>query len=243
MSIPPQSCLSCFLSKPSQRAVPLMYSFLILSNLVTPSENSNIFNSATSISASCLLVSATGSNPYYIAGLNVTLYTFPFILAGTRLSQITRSWHSSPPIPSCLYSLLHFSSALSITSNVQLSTGTVYLKSSTFATSSHCIFTVPLTCLSFTHTFCLSPCDFHSSFSKAYIQLSSFSSTCSLLSRQITMSSVNITVHGASSLISSYPSPFPNKQGLKADRWCSPTFTSNPSAIPTAHLTAVIIII
>ena len=25
------------------------------------------------------------------------------------------SWHSSPPIPSCLYSLLHFSSALSIT--------------------------------------------------------------------------------------------------------------------------------
>ena len=39
----------------------------------------------------------------------------------------------------------------------------MYLKSSTFATSFPCIFTVPFTCLSFTHTFCLSPCDFHPS--------------------------------------------------------------------------------
>ena len=40
------------------------------------------------------------------------------------------------------------------------------MKSSTFATSFPCIFTVPLpvSCLSFTHTFCLSPCYFHSSF-------------------------------------------------------------------------------
>ena len=35
-------------------AVPLMYSFLILSILVTPNENRYNFNSATSISASCL---------------------------------------------------------------------------------------------------------------------------------------------------------------------------------------------
>ena len=61
-------------------AVPLMYSFLILSILVTPNENRNIFNSATSISASCLFVSATVSNPYSIAGLTATLYTFPFTL-------------------------------------------------------------------------------------------------------------------------------------------------------------------
>ena len=54
-------------------AVPLMYSFLILSILVTPNENRNIFNSATSISASCLFVSATVSNPYNIAGLSATL--------------------------------------------------------------------------------------------------------------------------------------------------------------------------
>ena len=70
-------------------AVPLMYSFLILSILVTPNENRNIFNSATSISASCLFVSATVSNPYNIAGLTATLYTFPFTLAGTLLSPIT----------------------------------------------------------------------------------------------------------------------------------------------------------
>ena len=37
-------------------AVSLMYSFLILSILVTPNENRNIFNSATSISTSCLFV-------------------------------------------------------------------------------------------------------------------------------------------------------------------------------------------
>ena len=62
-------------------AVPMMYSFLILCILVTPNENRNIFNSDTSISASCLFVSATVSNPYNIAGLNATLYTFPFTLA------------------------------------------------------------------------------------------------------------------------------------------------------------------
>ena len=56
-----------------------------MSILVTPNENRNIFNSATSISASCLFVSATVSNPYNIAGLTATLYTFPFTLAGTRL--------------------------------------------------------------------------------------------------------------------------------------------------------------
>ena len=46
---------------------PLMYSFLILSILVTPNENHNIFNSATSISACCPFVSATVVNPYNIA--------------------------------------------------------------------------------------------------------------------------------------------------------------------------------
>ena len=59
-------------------AVPLTYSFVILSIPVTPNENRNIFNSATSISASCLFVSATVSNPYNIDGLTATLYTFPF---------------------------------------------------------------------------------------------------------------------------------------------------------------------
>ena len=82
-------------------AVPLMYSFLILSILVTPNENRNIFNSATSISASCLFVTATVSNPYNIAGLTATLYTFPFTLAGTLLSQITPDILLHPFHPAC----------------------------------------------------------------------------------------------------------------------------------------------
>ena len=82
-------------------AVPLMYSFLILSILVTPNENCNFFNSATSISASCLFASATVSNPYNIAGLTATLYTFPFTLAGTLLSQITPDTLLHPFHPAC----------------------------------------------------------------------------------------------------------------------------------------------
>ena len=92
-------------------AVPLMYSFLILSILVTPNENRNIFNSATSISASCLFVSATVSNPYNIAGLTATLYIFPFTLAGTLLSQITPDILLHPFHPACT---LVFTSLLQI---------------------------------------------------------------------------------------------------------------------------------
>ena len=47
---PPQSCLSCFISKLSHLAAPLRYSFLISAILVIPRGNLNIFNSATSIS-------------------------------------------------------------------------------------------------------------------------------------------------------------------------------------------------
>ena len=63
-------------------AVPLMYSFLILSILVTPNGNRNIFKSATSISASCLFVSATVSNPYNI------VWTFRYISDVERLVAI-----------------------------------------------------------------------------------------------------------------------------------------------------------
>ncbi|XP_061651367.1 mitochondrial 2-oxodicarboxylate carrier isoform X2 [Phyllopteryx taeniolatus] len=54
-------------------AVPLMSSFLILSNLVTPRANLNIFISATSNSASCCLFRATVSNPSIMAGLTTVL--------------------------------------------------------------------------------------------------------------------------------------------------------------------------
>ena len=222
-------------------AVPLMYSFLILSILVTPNENRNIFNSATSISACCLFVSATVSNPYNIAGLTATLYTFPFTLAGTLLSQITPDIILHPFHPACnlfFTSLPH--------SPLRCTVESRYLKSSTFATSSPCIFTVPLllSCLSFTHMYSVFILlTFIPLLSKAYLQPSGFSSTCSLLSLQITMSSANIMVHGASSLISSVILSIiiANKQGLKADPWCSLTFTSNPSVTPTAHLTAVVL--
>ena len=101
MSKSHQSCLACFSPNRATCAVPLLYPFLLLSILVTHNENSNIFKCATSMSASCLFVSATVSNPYNIAGLTVTLYTFPFTLAGTRLSQITPDILLHPFHPTC----------------------------------------------------------------------------------------------------------------------------------------------
>ena len=78
-----------FISNRSTLTVLLMYSFLILSFLVTPIANLNIFISATSISSTCFFVTATVSSPYTIAGLTTELYTFPFTSAGNLLSQIT----------------------------------------------------------------------------------------------------------------------------------------------------------
>ena len=72
--------------------------------------------------------------------------------------------------------------------------------------------------------------DFHSSYLHCIIT-SSFSSMCSLLSL--------IMLHGASSLVSSVIL-IANKQGLKADLWCSPTFVLDPCVTPTAHLTVVV---
>ena len=62
MSKPPQSRLSFYLNLPTC-AVPLMYSFLILSNLVTPNGNCSILSSTTSSSIYYFLVSATVSRP------------------------------------------------------------------------------------------------------------------------------------------------------------------------------------
>ena len=112
--------------------VPLMYSFLILSILVTPNENRNIFNSATPISASCLFVSATVSSPYNIAGLIATLYIFPFTLAGIRLSQITPDILLQPFHPACtLYWLKQPISGQPITfvveTSMRLDRGNLYI--------------------------------------------------------------------------------------------------------------------
>ena len=78
-----------------------MYSFLILSFLVTPIANLNIFFSATFISSTCFFVTATVSSPYTIAGLTTELYTFPFTVAGNFLSQITPDTFFHPFHPCC----------------------------------------------------------------------------------------------------------------------------------------------
>ena len=94
-----------FIPNCSTLTVPLMYSFLILSFLVTPIAILNIFISATSISSTCFFVTTTISSPYTIAGLTTELYTFPFTLAGNLLSQIT---YFTPFVPSCLHFPLYF---------------------------------------------------------------------------------------------------------------------------------------
>ena len=106
----------------------------------------------------CLFVSATVSNPYNIAGL--TAYTSPFTLDGTRQSQTTPDILLHPIHPACS---LFFTSLPH--SPLLCTDWPSHLKSSTFATSSPCIFTVPLTCLSFTHIYSvlLLCIDFHSS--------------------------------------------------------------------------------
>ena len=76
---------SYHLSLPSPIFIPncytltvlLMYSFLILSFLVTPIANLNTFISATSISSTnCFFVTATVSSPYTNAGLTLNCTFF-----------------------------------------------------------------------------------------------------------------------------------------------------------------------
>ena len=81
--------------------VTLMYSFLILSFLVTSIANLNIFISATSISFTCFFVTATVSSSCTITGLTTELHTFPFTLAGNLLSQITPDTLLHPFHPAC----------------------------------------------------------------------------------------------------------------------------------------------
>ena len=85
----------------STLTVLLMCLFLILSFLVSPIANLSIFISATSISSTCFFVTATVSSPYTIAGLTTELYTFPFILAGNLLLQITPDTFLHPFHPAC----------------------------------------------------------------------------------------------------------------------------------------------
>ena len=98
-----------FIPNRSTLTVLLMYSFLILSFLVIPVANLNIFISANSISSTCFFVTATVSSPYTIAGFTTELYTFPFTLAGKLLSQITPDTLLHPFYPACTLSFISLS--------------------------------------------------------------------------------------------------------------------------------------
>ena len=107
MTCPYHLSLPSLIFNPSRSTltVSLMDSFLILSFLVTPIANLNIFISAISISSTCFFVTATVSSPYTIAGLTTELYTFPFTLAGNLLSQITPDTFLHPFHSACTLSL------------------------------------------------------------------------------------------------------------------------------------------
>ena len=94
-----------FIPSRSTLTVPLMYSFLILSFLVIPMANFNIFVSATSNSSTCFFVTAIVSSPYTIVGITTELYTFPFTLAVPIVTDYSRYFF--PSVPSCLHSLLY----------------------------------------------------------------------------------------------------------------------------------------
>ena len=223
-----------FIPNRSTLTVPLMYSFLILSFLVTLIENLNIFISATSISSTCFFVTATVSIPYTIAGFITKLYSFPLTLAGNLLSQITHNTFLHP---------FHLACTLFFTSVSQLPLSCTvdpkYLNSFILGNFVSSIFTLSLSFPPFMHMLCLDVLTFIPLLYNAYLQDSNFRSTSSLVSLQITISSANSIFHGGSLLTSSV-SLFivtENRNGLNADPWCSPTLTLKLSVVPSAHLT------
>ena len=226
-----------FISNYSTLTVPLMYSFLILSFLVTPITNLNIFISATSISSTCFFVTTTVSSPYTIAGLTTELYTFPFTLAGNLLSQITPDTFLHSFHPACTLFFTSFSQLpLSCTVDPK------YLNSFTLGTFASSIFTVSSSFSPFMYRYLVF--DLHTFIpllSNAYLQNSSLRSTFSLVSSQITISSGNSMVYGGSLLTSSVSLSIitANRNGLNANPWCSSTLTLKLSVVPTAHLTTV----
>ena len=160
--------------------VSLMYLFLILSFLVTPIANLNVFISATSVSSTSFFATATVSSPYTIAGLTIKLYTFSFTLASNLLSQITPDTFLNPFHPA--YTLFFTSlSQLPLSCTVDPK----YLNSFTLGTFASSIFTVFLSFPSFMHRYSVFDLlTFIPLFSNAYFQDSSLRSTSSLLSSQ-----------------------------------------------------------
>ena len=172
-----------------------MYSFLILSFLVTPIASLSIFISATSISSIYFFVTATISSPYTITGLTTKLYTFPFTLAGNLLSQITPDTFLHPFHPACT---LFFTSLSQLPFSCTVDPK--YLNSFTLGTFVSSIF-FSLSFLPFIHRYSVFDLfTFIPLLSYAYLQDSSLRSTSSLVSWQIIISSANSIVHGGSLL-------------------------------------------
>ena len=226
-----------FIPNCSTLAVLLMWSFLIMSFLVTPIANLSIFISATSISSTCFFVTATVSSPYTIAGLTTELYNFPFTLAGNLLSQITPDTFLHPFYAACIFFFTSLSQPpLSCTVDPK------YLNSFTLGTFVSSIFTVSSSFPPFMHRYSVFDLlTFIPLLSNAYFQDSNLRSTYSLVSSQITISSANSIVNGGSLLTSSVSLSIitANRNGLNADPWCSPTLTLKLSVVPAAHLTTV----
>ena len=141
-------------------AVPLMYPFLILSNLVTPNKNHSIFSTATLSSISCFLVHATVSKPYSIAGLSeYCAIKFSFHFRGYP-PVANYSCHFSPPTPSCKQAPFFYAHSHNLHYFAQLTPNTwtrppwppVLL-------AMHCA-TAPL--FIHTHVLCIAPTNFHS---------------------------------------------------------------------------------
>ena len=140
-----------FISNRSTLTVPLMYSFLILSFLVTATANLNVLISATSISSTCFFVTATVSSPLTIAGLTIVLFTFRFTLAGNLLSQITPDTFLHPFHPACTLFLTSLLSSYKTTTFCTVDFK--YLNSFTLGTFVSSIFTVFLSFLPFMHKY------------------------------------------------------------------------------------------
>ena len=173
-----------------------MYSFLILSFLVTPIENLNILISATSISSTCFFVTTTVLSPYIIVGLTTVLYTFPFILVGNLLSQITPNTFFYTFHPACTL----FFTSLSLPP-LSCTVDSKHLNIFTVGIFLSSIFTISWSLSPFTHRYWVFDLlTFILLLSNAYLQHSNLRSTSSLVSWQITISSANNIVHGGSLL-------------------------------------------
>ena len=204
-----------FIPNRSTLTVLLMCSFLILSFLVTPIANLNIFISATSISSTCFFVTTTVSSPYAIAGLTTELYTFPFTLAGNLLSQITPDTFLHPFHPACTL----FFTSLSQPS-LFYTIDPKYLNSFTLGTFVSFIFNVSSSFPPFIQRYSVFDLlTFNPLLSNAYFQDSNLRSITSLVSSQITISSTNSIVHGGSLFTSSVSLSIitANRNGLNSE--------------------------